>query len=183
MIIAQCCGHLKLGLLDSNAFCFRGLAMKSFLFVLLTGASLFAAGLSTSGDDRQGGGQGPVFGHDLDTNALRSLRTKDSAEWVAKVPDSIRVKIEATRAIWNAKRESLTALPPKDAGRSLDSLRKVADVKRDSVVAKLPKDGEKVKSRLTDLEANRAAIEAKIEARRAAIEKRIAEKKNPATKP
>lgn len=110
--------------------------------------------------------------------AFEGMRSKDSAAWTAKIPDSIKVKIEARRSEWTAKRDSFRTLDRKVVKEGLDSLKAAWDAKREEQIANLPAEvQEKIKAKVAKVEAKHAEIEAKIDARRAELEAKIAAKK------
>lgn len=96
------------------------------------------------------------------------------AEFKKHVPDSLKGRVDTAAKAWKMADTS------KGPGK-IDSLRKFNAGKRDSLIAKI-KDtavAAKIKARIADLEADKAALKAKLEARKAAIDAKLEElKKN-----
>lgn len=121
----------------------------------------------------------------IDTAKLHEIFKLDTAklhELVGKLPDSIKVKVDALQAELVAKRaEFKDTLKVKESALKLtvDSLIKTWEAKRDSQVAKI-KDTDvrvKVQARIVEIDAKKAEVKAKIEAKKAEIEAKIEAKK------
>jgi hypothetical protein len=162
--------------------------MKSLFIVAALAASAAFAGTDSAFTAPIRTVEAPKIGEHRDSlRVLDSLKfrevfegqcAKDSAAWSAKIPDSVKAKVEARRADWAAKRDSMKAKAPRLVKADIDSLKAAWEAKRAEEIAKLPVDvQEKIKARLAAVEAKHAAIEAKIEARRAEIKAKIEAKK------
>ena len=96
------------------------------------------------------------------------------AEFKKHVPDSLKLKVDTAERAWKL------ADTAKGPGK-VDSLKKFNSGKRDSLIARI-KDtavASKIKARIADLEADKAALKAKLDARKAVIDAKLSDiKKN-----
>ena len=105
-------------------------------------------------------------------SVVKYRKAKDSAI-VAKLPDSIKIRIDSVRTAWKA-----AALADSGVRKArFDSLKAVYTAKRDSAISKIKDTAvqKKVRARLAELDADKAAIKEKIDARKAEIAKKIEE--------
>ena len=99
-------------------------------------------------------------------------KAKDSAAF-AKIPDSVKAKIDSARSAW----KKLAIADTGARKEKVDSLKKVFDGKRDSAISKIKDTAvqNKIKAHLAEIDAHRAEIRAKIEAKKAEIKGKIEE--------
>lgn len=98
---------------------------------------------------------------------MQMLRSQDSAQMVAPIPDSIKARIQERRQEWAGRLTRYKSMTPEQVKRDLDSVKQAVDAKRKAEIAKLPEEVQaKVQARMSAVEAKHAQIAAKIEARR-----------------
>jgi len=107
-------------------------------------------------------------------------KAKDSAAF-AKLPDSLKAKIDSARSAWKKLAIADTGIRKE----KFDSLKKAFDGKRDSAIAKIKDTAvqNKVKAHLAEIDSHRAEIKAKIEAKKAEIDAKIADLKKKGVPP